>query len=106
MADDEIEVNPSAIATHAPVLLRQLLLVLGGAGTIIALLGSRDMAGLWVYLHSSDFATILTTAISLGVLVYGQWKARHDKRKWVQAATDPANSKVRVGPATPPPAEP
>lgn len=100
----EVVVNPSAVMAHVPVLLRQILLVMAGAGVVIRLASARDMAGLWVYLHTSDFFTAATTAVGLVVLAYGQYKAHRERKTLVQIGSDPANWNVVVKEATPPPA--
>jgi hypothetical protein len=91
------EINPSAIATHVPILIRQVLLVVGGVIAAVGFLSRRDMAGLWAYLQTDDFMTVAATAATLGTLAYGQWR--------LVTIADSAPDEVAVVTApTPPPA--
>lgn len=81
-----IEINPSAVAAHVPVLIRQVLLVVGGIIAAIGFLSRRDMAGLWNYLQTDEFLTVAATAVTLGTLAWGQWKAHKDRARLVTIA--------------------
>jgi len=98
------EINPSAIAAHVPVLLRQVLLVVGGVIAAVGFLSRRDMAGLWAYLQTDDFATVAATAATLGTLAYGQWKAHKDRARLVAIAESAPDAVAVVTAPTPPPA--
>lgn len=70
-----IDINPSVAATAIPVLLRQALLVIGGAVTLVSFLSARDMAGLWSYLQADEFVAWVGMAVTFGSLGWGQWRS-------------------------------
>jgi len=99
-----IVINPSVIATLAPVLLRQVLLVVGGSVMIVGLLKQRDMAGLYAYLQSEDFITFIATGAVLLSLGYGQLRSLWDKANLVTLGRKAPDSDAIVKEPTPPPA--
>jgi len=70
--ETKIIVNPSIPATMIPVAIRQLLLILGGAVTLSALVGARDWNGLLAYLQSEPFILVLTAGATLWATIQGQ----------------------------------
>ena len=100
----QYQINPSALAAHIPVLIRQVLLVVGGVIAAVGFLSRHDMAGLWAYLQTDEFATIAATAVTLGSLAWGQWKAYKDRARLVTIAQSAPDNVAVVTAPTPPPA--
>lgn len=100
------QINPSALATHAPVLLRQLLLVAGGAATAIGFLSGHDLRGLWLWLHTEEFAAVFAAAVPFATIAYGQWRAHTDRVRLVTITEAAPDSVAVVTNTSPPPDEP
>lgn len=98
------QVNPSAIMAQAPVLLRQLLLVVGGIVAVLGFLSARDINGLYEYVRSDAFVPIFVAGAGLFSLAYGQWKAHRDRVRLVTVARSAPDSVAVVTEPTPPPA--
>lgn len=98
------EINPSAVMAQAPVLLRQILLVLGGMGAVFGFLSARDIAGLWAYLQSEQFVPVFMAAAGGASLLYGQWKAHRDRVRLVVLGKNVPDDVAVVKEPTPPPA--
>ena len=104
MSDKPYQVNPSAVMAQAPVLLRQLLLVIGGAAAVIGFASASDLAGLWAYLQSDQFVTVFVAGSGLVTLLYGQWKTHRDRVRLVTIAQAAPDAVAQVTKPTPPPA--
>lgn len=99
-----IDINPSVAATALPVLLRQILLVVGGFVAIVGFIGNRDMASLYAYLQSEDFITFVGTAAMLGSFAYGQWRSLQNTADLTTIGREVPDSVAVVREPTPPPA--
>ena len=104
MTNKPYEINPSAVMAHAPVLLRQLLLIIGGVVAVIGFMSARDLAGLWTYLQSDEFVTVFVAGSGLVALLYGQWKARRDRVRLVTITNEVSDDVAFLTAPKPPPA--
>lgn len=97
-------VNPSAIMAQAPVLLRQVTLVLGGVAAVLGFVSTHDLAGLVAYLQSEQFVPIFVALSGAASLAWGQVKAHRDRVRLVTIAKAAPDSVAVVTEPTPPPA--
>lgn len=99
-----IDINPSVAATALPVLLRQALLVIGGAVTIVSFLSAKDMAGLWAYLQTDEFIAWVGMAATFGSLGYGQWRSLQNTADLTAIGREVPDDIAVVREPSPPPA--
>lgn len=99
-----IVINPSIPATMIPVAIRQLLLILGGAVTLSALVGARDWAGLLAYLQSEPFILVVTAGATLWATIQGQRVSLRNTAEKVAMAPLVPDTVAVVKEPTPPPA--
>lgn len=97
-------INPSAIATQAPVLLRQILLVAGGVAAVFGFLSTKDIQGLYNYARSEEFVPVFVALAGLVSLFWGQGKAFFDRVRLVAIGRRTPDSVAVVKEASPPPA--
>lgn len=81
-----IPVTPSTLPDQLFAFLRVMgaLITLGIA--VLGFLKNRDIAGLVNFVKSSDLIQVATTAIGLGLVIYGNLKTRWRKQQLIVAA--------------------
>lgn len=84
--DQPIVVDPSAKVAMLVTALRQIALVVGGAGTVIGFAKGHDIKGALDYVLSSDFAVAMSAIATIAVFVYGQFRVIWDRRKLITVA--------------------
>jgi hypothetical protein len=90
------QVAPITVAAGPAVplimnLLRQIGILVGGVGLIIAILGRRDMSELIRFVTSDQMVPIVTAGIFVASSLGSLWKTRHNeqvKRTLAAAAPD------------------
>lgn len=96
-ADEKpIDVSPSTLPDQAFALMRQLVLIFGGAATLMTLFGQRDVEGILEFLQSSDFLQAVVAALTLAALIYGNLKSRWRKQQLITAADAAPDRVARV----------
>jgi hypothetical protein len=70
---------------------RQLVLILGGGSILLTLAGERNLQGMIDFLQSADGAKWVAALVTVGTLVWGQWKTW---RRGKQLATAGADRRV------------
>lgn len=84
--DRPMVVNASPAGDQAGSALRDVTLIVGALPTLIAVLGTRDVKQVVDFIASAEFAPVLGLLVSLAVVAWRQWKARHNKAKLVTLA--------------------
>lgn len=84
--EQPIIVDPSARTDMFVTGLRQIVLVIGGAGTVIGFAKTHDIHAAMGYVLSSDFAVASSATVTIIAFVYGQLRVLWNKRKLVTAA--------------------
>lgn len=72
--------TPGTLQSTLLAALRGLAILIGGFTAIIGFVGKRDLAGLIVYVQSSDFLSFSAAAIAGGSFVWGVWKNYQRKK--------------------------
>lgn len=91
-----INVTPTALPDQLFALMRQLTLVVGGFVTLLALLRTRDIAGVIEFLRSSDFVSAVIGLVTLLTLIYGNVRVRLEKKRLIVSAAAAPDSVARV----------
>lgn len=99
--EQPIVVNPSATGDMLVTGLRQIVLVVGGAGTVIGFAKGHDVKGAMDWILSSDFAVASSAALTISVFVYGQARVLWNKRKTLTLANRVPDSVAVVVPSRP-----
>lgn len=79
-------VHASSAGAQVGSMVRDLALILSAVPVILGILGKRDFTALVKYLASDDFAPVAGVLVSLAVIAWRQWNARHTKARLVAAA--------------------
>jgi hypothetical protein len=94
--EEQIIVKDTTLPDQIFSLIRVLGVLFGLGTAMLGFLKTRDLAGLISFVKANDVVAIVSGAIGLAALIYGNLKMRWNKKKLITASASASNVVAKV----------
>ena len=91
-----IVISPSSIGAQLAAAARIITILVAGFGVLMKLLSAKDLAGAYVWFHTTEGAGFVAAAVAAGTFVYSMYKTWKRHQKMVVLAAVAPDSVAQV----------